>query len=319
MNILLIGSFPTSLPLFTELLNSQSIYGVMLFKDSYSKDRRNDLSQMFKETGVDYGWVSKKDFNDRLSAYILENPIDLVIVCGCSMKIRTSLLELPDKGFINIHFGKLPENRGANPVYWTVRNNDQNTAVSIHKMNQSFDHGPIIAQDEMQIRLGETAGIVNSRLSILAVQTLKTALSRLDNPETFVKQDQPELYNHKPRLDDTSINWETQKANEIEALVNACNPNFGGATTYYQGGELKIIEVSPVDHTPMITEKPGAIVHAHPTEGLYVCCRYGELIKINILSTDAGILSGKKYVSMGIRTGQVFTTKKNQVTKLYNH
>ena len=112
-----------------------------------------------------------------------------------------------------------------------------------------------------------------------------------------------------------TIHWEQQTADEIEYLINAGNPKYGGAICYYQNALIKIMEAAPVATQPLIGKKPGEIVHAHPHEGLFINCKHGKLLKINCISSDAGILSGTKYVQMGVLQGQLFTTLPNQKTK----
>ena len=138
--------------------------------------------------------------------------------------------------------------------------------------------------------------------------------------EQAMAQSTKKKYNKRPSDTETSINWEGQTADEIENLINACNPKYGGATTYYQGAPIKIIEVSPVDIlVPLLGKTCGEIVHAHPQEGLYVCCKYGKLIKLNIINSDARILTGTKYVHLGVRQGDRLTTALHPVPKAQIH
>ncbi len=307
MKILYVGSFPHAWPVYNHLCELD-LQAVFVIREYCPEDLQLSLEVSFKQNNIEGVFTTKQQFNFDLKKYLLEYPVDLCIVNGCPIKIKTEVLQLPKHGFINIHFGKLPQNRGADPVFWTIREMNKTTAVTIHKMDESFDTGAIVSEDSVEVQMGETSGMLNSKLVLQSVNTLRKALKIVQYSEKHRIQDQLHLYKSKPMKSDLTIDWEKHTAQDIEALVNASNPKYVGATTYFQGSEVKIIEVSPVDHAPMIGEKGGKIVHTNPQEGIFVCCKYGQLLRINIMNTDAGILTGNKYASLGIRTGQLFTT-----------
>ncbi|MFD2563997.1 methionyl-tRNA formyltransferase [Aquimarina rubra] len=253
--------------------------------------------------------INKQNIQAGFKTWLENKTPDLVLVCGFSIKIPKEVLTIPTYGFLNVHFGKLPENRGPDPLFWSIKQGQKQTAITIHQMDTDWDTGKILIEQPIPLIPGETLGMANSKMSYMLGELIKKALELIVEPKNLSPQsDKGIAYYARPTEEDTTIYWETQTADEIEQLINACNPKYGGATTYYQGSPIRIVEVSPVDSQPLLGKTAGEIVHAHPQEGLYVYCKYGKILRINAISSDAGILSGTKYVHLGVRQGHCFTT-----------
>lgn len=72
--------------------------------------------------------------------------LDLLVVYGFSWRLPAALLGTPRFGVINVHSSLLPRYRGPAPVLWAIRNGDAEIGVTIHRMDEHFDTGPILAQ-----------------------------------------------------------------------------------------------------------------------------------------------------------------------------
>ncbi|WP_459211233.1 methionyl-tRNA formyltransferase [Aquimarina rhabdastrellae] len=312
MKIILIGNFPLCQAIYNAIERSGNLHAVC-FENNKAQDF---FITHIKQQGYDTFAISKENISTSFKDWLVCQEVDLVIVCGLSIKVPEAVLAIPKHGFLNVHFGLLPQNAGPDPVFWSLKNGEQQTAITIHKMNTEWDKGPLLVQKTVPIIIGETYGILNSKLIHLSAEVWTEAFSKLHNNANYIEQNiTHNTYNSTPKTIDLTINWETQTSEQIEYLVNAANPKYDGATTYYQGSEFRILEVSPVDsQTPLFGKTPGEIIHAHPHEGLYVCCKYGQLIRINVLKSDAGILSGAKYVNLGLQQGQRFTSVIKQET-----
>lgn len=310
MKIVLIGSFPTCNLLYQSLLQHCELQGVCTEKSKFHTSSSYN-QESFKKQGISTFIIDRTNITTDFKIWLEDKKPDVVLVCGFSLKVPQNILSIPTIGFLNIHFGKLPENRGPDPLFWSIKNGDTETAITIHKMDADWDTGPIFIEYPVPIITGETLGMLNSKMSYFLKDISTTIIEHLKDstkprPQSKVTKI---TYLKRPTVEQLTINWDTQTADEIENLVNACNPKYGGATTYYQRTPIKIIEVSPVDsQTPLFGRTPGEIIHAHPQEGLFVCCKYGQLLRVNIISSDAGLLTGTKYVNLGIRQGQRFTS-----------
>jgi len=79
---------------------------------------------------------------DQLAGYRL----DLLVVYGFNWKLPLSVLRTPRSGVLNIHSSLLPKYRGPAPVLWAIRNGDAEIGLTVHRMDEQFDTGPILAQ-----------------------------------------------------------------------------------------------------------------------------------------------------------------------------
>lgn len=308
MKIVLIETFPLCHSLYEYLLQKEYLKGVC----SQASTNSSFWMESAKEHRINTFIIKKENISTSFKDWLRGMSPDLVIVCGFSLKIPEALLKIPANGFLNIHFGKLPENKGPDPVFWSIKAREKESAVTIHQMDKNWDNGRTLLMHPVPLVFGETWGMVNSKMSVMLPSLIDKAITLIENNDSFKFEQVTHTSNYKkrPSANDTSINWETQTADEIESLVNACNPRYGGATTYYEGAPVQILEVSPVDsQVPILGRMPGEIIHATPHEGVFVCCKLGQMIKVNVMSTDAGILTAAKYVHLGVRSGHRFTTE----------
>ncbi|WP_378181533.1 methionyl-tRNA formyltransferase [Aquimarina sp. SS2-1] len=309
MKIVLIGSFPVCLSVYKYLSKDNYLDAVGFQESEVPHPKKNFWYTAIQKEGLDMYLINKQNIQEGFKTWLENKTPDLVLVCGFSIKIPKEVLTIPTYGFLNVHFGKLPENRGPDPLFWSIKQGQKQTAITIHQMDTDWDTGKILIEQPVPLIPGETLGMANSKMSYMLGELTQKVLELIVEPKNLKPQsDKGIAYYTRPIEKDTTIYWETQTADEIEQLVNACNPKYGGATTYYQGSPIRIIEVSPVDSQPLLGKTTGEIIHAHPQEGLYVYCKYGKILKINAISSDAGILSGTKYVHLGVRQGHCFTT-----------
>jgi len=102
---------------------------------------------------------------------------DLCLVYAFSQKIPQDLLVLPRLGFINIHPSLLPKYRGPSPIAYPLINGETKTGVTLMKMDEKIDHGPIIAQEEIEILPTDRRSDLEKKLTDLAFKMLKDFLT----------------------------------------------------------------------------------------------------------------------------------------------
>jgi methionyl-tRNA formyltransferase len=204
---------------------------------------------------------------------------------------------------LNIHFGSLPENRGSDPVFRTISQGKKLAYVAIHEIDSKFDSGDLFIERSLEIVPGETYGMLNTRLSHFAVNIWNLIVDNF--PEPRKQELQKAQYFKNPTEDELTINWSIMTSYEIENLVNACNPKYGGANSLLNGVSVKIIEVSPVSDNKS-TSTVGGIIQFENIEGCFVSCNDDKLLKINIISINEGIISGSKLLKLGLPDGSHF-------------
>ncbi|HVF52705.1 MAG TPA: methionyl-tRNA formyltransferase [Actinomycetota bacterium] len=174
--------------------------------------------------------------------------------------LPASLLAVPPRGFVNLHFSLLPAYRGAAPVQRAVMAGETKTGISTMVLTEGMDEGPLLARLEVPIQPGETAGELGARLAELGAEVLVESLtSYLDRTLEPVPQDDASAtYAPKITTEEARIRW-TDDAASIAALVRGTNPEPGAWTTH-GGTRIKIFAVAPLDTDDATeTSRPGVL------------------------------------------------------------
>lgn len=274
------------------------------------------LSQALEKTGIKPAHtevLSKEDYNAELAALIQTVQADVVWVMAFSYRIASDVLTMPPLGVINFHPGKLPGYEGADPVFWQLANGEQNGYISIHRMTEVIDGGPLLVQQALPIIPGENHGIHLQRAGVFIPQLIPELIEKLNDADfkgLDVDRDaETNRFFKKPTSQQLTINWATQSADEIERLVNAANPVYAGAATSIGQMQCRLLEVSPADvNSDGLETPPGTVVYADVLYGIIVSCADYKFLKINIIYTSTGYLSGSKLFQLGVKPGDVFNS-----------
>ncbi len=203
---------------------------------------------------------------------------DLFVVAAYGRILSPEVLAIPYLCCMNVHASLLPKYRGAAPIQWAIMNGDEETGVSIMKMNAQMDAGDILAQARIKIGPNDTVVTVRSRLAVSGADLLlKTIDSMERNAYTLAVQDHAQA-TFAPKLTKELglIAW-NKKACSIHNLVRALLP-WPTAYTSYQGRLLKILEteVLPVDTS---RKSPGELMELHPEGFIVATADQGLLVK----------------------------------------
>ena len=155
---------------------------------------------------------------------------DLILVSSYSMLLRLEVLSIPSCGAVNIHGALLPEYRGANPVQWALLNDETETGVTMHYMNEGFDSGDIIAQRHVPIYFEDTWHEIYARLGIETEGLLSEELPKLlSGTNTRQAQDENRAHHWRRRHpEDGLIDWQ-QNPRQIYNLIRALVKPLPGA------------------------------------------------------------------------------------------
>jgi methionyl-tRNA formyltransferase len=270
------------------------------------------ISSFFLAAGIQANHIHslvKQQLEADLNKLIVDHQINMALVFTFPWKLPAAVLSLPQYGFINLHGGILPKYKGPDPIFWQMKNGEQNGGITAHVMTEEIDAGPILLIQPLQIVPGETYGIHSERLAALAGETVTELVNKMAEGTLSAMPNNSTEFAcfKKPRNMDTHINWQTQTATQIEALVNACNPRYKGALTTIKQMGMALLEVAPaaINNVPSNT-LPGTIVYADNLYGLIVACRDGAFLKISITHSTAGYLSGTKLFQLGFKVGDKF-------------
>ena len=188
---------------------------------------------------------------------------NVIIVVAYGKIIPQKILDLPNIKFINIHASILPKWRGAAPIQRAIMNLDKETGISIMKITNELDAGPVMKISKIKITENCTYKTLSKKMSELSANLIKETLEILEkNEEKFVPQDSSKAtYAKKISKLESRINWR-HKARNLVAMINALNPN-PGAWFDYNGLRIKILKAQEIQKTG----KPGEIIDEKLTIG----------------------------------------------------
>ena len=233
--------------------------------------------------------------------FIKDLNADLCITVAFGQIIPKEFLSLTKKGFINIHASILPKWRGAAPIQRAIMNLETETGISIMKMNEELDSGPICNTYKIKLDQNLNAQEVSEQLSLLAAdKILDNVDDILDGKSNFVDQDHSKsTYAKKILKSEGQIDWNND-ALKIIGIINGLYP-FPGAFFNFNGERYKILKAE-------IGNKIGKIGEV-VSDNLEIACGNNKSIKILEIQRE-----GKKVQKIGefmlgsqIKKGSVIT------------
>ena len=186
---------------------------------------------------------SLKENNEEYNFLKLLNP-DLVIVVAYGQLISKNYLSLSKHGFINIHASLLPKWRGAAPIQRSIMNLDKETGVSIMKIVEKLDAGPVMMKEKINVTSEMNAEDLSNKLSDLSSKLILECIDEIEGGKAkFIDQDeQKATYAKKINKEEGKINWDNSAEN-ILAQINSLLPN-PGAWFSFMGERYKILKAS---------------------------------------------------------------------------
>ena len=174
--------------------------------------------------------------------FIKKLDVDLAIVVAYGQIIPKEYLSLTKKGFINIHGSILPKWRGAAPIQRSIMNLDVETGISIMKIVEELDSGPVCNIYKVKVDFNQNSQEISDKLSILAAEKILDNIDDiLENKANFVEQDHSEAtYAKKIDKKEGKINW-SDDAKKIIGKINGLFPTPGAFFTF-KGERYKILK-----------------------------------------------------------------------------
>ena len=185
---------------------------------------------------------------------------DLIIVAAFGQILRAHLLNLPPKGCLNIHASLLPRWRGAAPIQYAILSGDEETGVSLMRMDEGLDTGPVYIRQAIPIQPDETAATLHDRLADLGASMIDDYLDRILDGELAAEAQDDTLSTYAPRLKKSAgiIDW-SQSTDQIDRQIRAMTP-WPSAFTSWQGTRLKVLATTPLANDDLPAGEPGQVV-----------------------------------------------------------
>lgn len=182
---------------------------------------------------------------------ILHEDIDFLIVVSYGLMIPPSVIDKVHFA-INVHASVLPNWRGASPIQHAIMKGDPFAGVSIMKVTEKLDAGPLFCSDSIRLEENETYGSLSSKLALLGSNKLIETISDIKKGIFKTKPQNEDLATYAAKItkEDREITWDID-ALTIERKVRALNPT-PSATTQFNNERVKLHEVKIEKHmTPL--------------------------------------------------------------------
>lgn len=216
---------------------------------------------------------------------------DVMLVAAYGQIIPKEILILPVHGSVNIHGSILPKYRGASPIQAAILNGDKSTGITLIKMDEKMDHGPIIATKQTEIGPTETYPDLYKKLSLLAADLVSEILPKFVRNEISVSEQEHDkaTFTKLLKKEDARIDW-TKPAIQIVNQIRALNPEPGTWTTL-DGKSVKISEVKLLPEVRI--ELPGKL-YATPN-GLAVKAGDQSILLLKLQPEGKNSMSGRDF------------------------
>lgn len=298
---------PIAIPAIREFL----FYGKVgaLVTTCRNQEMRLLLDQIAQGTGVPVLQVNKKNYTTELKNAIEKYQITVGLVMTFPYILPKSILSLPEKGFINFHYGLLPQCRGPQPILWHILNGDLEGGITLHCMDEGVDTGPIVLQEKLPIGIMDTYGIMQSKLAQLGAKSAATLFKILSFGTIIPSRAQDETkagFNKNPTAQDLTLSFKEMDSHKLLRTINACNPWNKAAGAIINHWMIGMTEATLRTNITSEFDQAGTILEVSEESGLLVQTIDNKVLQINIVYLQEGFLSGWRLAAFGIKKGDRF-------------
>jgi methionyl-tRNA formyltransferase len=258
------GTPATALPSLEALLGSRHEVAAVITRPDAPAGRGRRLGPSpiavrAEQAGVEVlrpAKPSEPEFKDRL----LEIAPDCCPVTAYGALIPQSVLDIPARGWVNLHFSLLPAWRGAAPVQHAILHGDDMTGATTFQLVRELDAGPTYGVLTEPIRPSDTAGSLLERLSVAGAGLLVTTLDLIESGELEARPQPADGVSLAPKVNpaDAEVNWKVP-AVAVSRLIRACTP-APGAWTMLDGTRVKLLPVASSGAAADVALGPGELL-----------------------------------------------------------
>jgi methionyl-tRNA formyltransferase len=207
---------------------------------------------------------------------------DVAVVAAYGQILRPAVLEIPPFGFLNVHASLLPRWRGAAPVQGALLAGDTVTGVTIMKIDEGLDTGPVLAMRETPIDPNEIAGDLEVRIAKMGADLLMDVLPDYLAGD-LIPQPQPDEGVSTMRRFKTSqaqLDW-SASAEMLHNRVRAFSPT-PGAFTFWNGARIKVLRSEIVAPETVPDVEPGIVFLSQEMPTVVTGCGCLKLVYVQM-------------------------------------
>lgn len=219
---------------------------------------------------------------------------DLAVVVAYGQILPKPILDAPAKGCINVHASLLPRWRGAAPIPRAILAGDRETGVTIIRLDEGIDTGPILLREAVPIEFETNAGDLRNQLSQLGAALALRAIAGIERGEIAPTPQSRDGVTYAAKLgkDEGRLDW-NRSAEELELRVRAFAPE-PGAWFSKDGERIKVLAArfEDWDGSPKVGKAPGTLVD----DRLLVICGRGHLRLLRLQRASRSALPAAEFL-----------------------
>jgi methionyl-tRNA formyltransferase len=268
----------------------------------------NQLVMQLQQSGIPFQCCCQEKLtliDQQLAAW----QVNLGVIVGFPYILPKMLIEFFVGNIFNFHAAKLPKYPGPRPLYWQIRQQEKETAITLHRAELKVDSGNIIVQRIIAINELDTLASLTHKIAhqtpSLLIELIDALVITGELPSDYqqtniavMRAEQKDLLNEyaaidyarRPTSQDYTVDFNEMSAAEISAMARAGNGLSYSALIHIKNIPVNIMQATPVDY-PTYGTKPGTVLFIGEPEGLIVGVK-GSALRLDILACTEGIFSG---------------------------
>lgn len=245
MKIVFMGSAEFAIPSLEKLLNShhEIIFAVSAPDKARGRGKKISFTPL-KEFAIEKGLEVLTPINLKDEEFIQKLKkanADLFVIVAFRI-LPKEVLQIPQKGSINLHASLLPKYRGAAPIHWALINGEKETGVTTFFLDEKVDTGNIILQEKIKIEDDDNLGSLYEKLKILGSDVLLKTIEKIENGFYELTKQDNSLATPAPKITKELCKIDLKRTSvEIHNLVRGLSPH-PSAILEYNGKSYKIIK-----------------------------------------------------------------------------
>ena len=188
-------------------------------KDIFNPSVEYNYIRIYKLPEIKARGVNTKEFRNQL---LKLNP-DIILVGSWGEKFEKATYDIPKIASINAHPSLLPKYRGPNPYFWVIKNQETLTGITFHLIDENYDNGAILAQEEIKIYPSDTGKTLKERTVLTARGVACQLLNTLSEDIIIPLQQKKENISYFSHPDNLELDF-TKTTEENYALIRAIYP-----------------------------------------------------------------------------------------------
>ena len=278
MRALFFGTPAIAVPALSALAQIADVRAVVCQPDRPSGRGLEQKASPVKARALELGLHVEQPLKVRtpeFAAWVREQDADVALVIAYGRILPPAVLEAPRRGCINLHASLLPKYRGAAPITWAIVRGEAETGISVMRMDEGMDTGPVFTRTAIPIGDEMTADELGVALGRLAADLVGRDLPRILAGELTAEPQDNDAATLAPILEKENGRIDfAQPARAVHDHVRGMTP-WPGAFTTASGKTLKILE-SRIGAEARAEATPGTVILADK-RGIEIACGTGSL------------------------------------------